>query len=112
MKHIYLIIIGFLLFTSCNYKKVDQTAPFVNPIESTEKFYIPLPENHTTGYMWQLSNQYDNSTIDYLGSVFHGNEKGVYFNFRGLKPGRTTLNFTLIKYQDTSDVKSFVIDVK
>lgn len=91
---------------------MDQPAPFANTVKVGEKFYIPLPENHTTGYMWQLSNAYDTKTLDYLVSVFHGNEKGVYFNFMGIKPGKTTLNFTLIKYQDTSEVRSFVIHVE
>lgn len=101
-----------MFFTSCNYKKIDSPAPAVNTVEAGEKFYIPLPEDHRTGYMWQLSNEYDTKTLDYLSSVFHGNEKGVYFNFAGIKPGKTTLNFTLMKYHDTTEVKSYVIEVK
>ena len=33
-------------------------------------------------------------------------------NFEGLEKGRTRLDFTLIKYRDTSDVKSFIVEVK
>ena len=112
MKSISLILFASLLLISCNYKKIDQPAPNINTVDAGEKFYIPLPEDHRTGYMWQLSKEYNTNMLDYLVSVFHGNEKGVYFNFMGLKPGRTTLNFTLIKYQDTTDTRSFIIDVK
>lgn len=101
-----------LFLNSCNYKKIDTPAPVINTVKAGEKFYIPLPEDHRTGYMWQLSNEYDRQTLDYLASVFHGNEKGVYFNFAGAKPGKTTLNFTLIKYQDTTETRSYVIEVK
>jgi hypothetical protein len=61
--------------------------------------------------MWQLSNTYDTKALDYFGSVFHGNEKGAYFNFLTLKPGKTTLNFSLIKYRDTLESKQFIIKI-
>jgi predicted secreted protein len=112
MKAFVPLLLPILFFISCDYKKIDSSAPAVNTIKNGEKFYIQLPEDHTNGYMWQLSNAYDNTALDYLGSVFHGNEKGVYFNFAGGKPGKTTLNFTLIKYHDTTDVRSYVIEVK
>lgn len=112
MKAIIPFLLAVLFFASCNYKKVDSASPAVNTVKKGEKFYIPLPEDHTTGYMWQLSNEYDTKTLDYLSSVFHGNEKGVYFNFAGGIPGKTTLNFTLVKYHDTTEVRSYIIEVK
>lgn len=104
-------ILSSLLFISC-IDQVNKPSPEVNLVEIGKKFYINLPEDHTTGYMWQLSNSYDDNTLTYLSAVFHGNEKGINFNFEGLEKGKTTLNFTLIKYHDTSDVKSFIIEVK
>ncbi len=112
MKVFIAFLLPALVFASCNYKKIDSPSPVINTVKSGEKFYIPLPENHTTGYMWQLSNEYDSKTLGYLSSVFHGNEKGVYFNFMGENPGKTTLNFTLVKYHDTTEVRSYVIEVK
>jgi len=44
--------------------------------------------------------------------VFRGNEKGVDFNFTALEKGKASVNFALIKYNDTTEVKQFVIDVK
>ena len=104
-------ILSSLLFISC-IDQVNKPSPEVNLVEMGKKFYINLPEDHTTGYVWQLSNSYDDNTLTYLSAVFHGNEKGINFNFEGLEKGKTTLNFTLIKYHDTSDVKSFIIEVK
>lgn len=79
--------------------------------KAKKKFYINLPENHQTGYMWQLSNSYDTKKLNYITSVFHGNDKGVYFYFEGINKGKTTLDFTLIKYRDTSETKSFIIEI-
>ena len=101
-----------LFIISCSYKQIDKVAPAENTIEKDEKFRITLPENHTTGYMWQINNTYNDKVLDYYGSVFRGNEKGVDFNFTALEKGRATLNFALIKYHDTTDVKQFIIDVK
>ena len=112
MKFSILAIIPILFVTSCSYKQADKVAPLENIIVKGEKFRITLPEDHTTGYMWQMNNEYDAKILDYYGSVFRGNEKGVDFNFTALKKGKTTLNFTLIKYRDTSEVKQFIIDVK
>lgn len=112
MKHAILIIICTLFLINCSYHQADKVAPMENKINKGEKFRITLPENHTTGYMWQINNTFNNQILDYYGSVFRGNDKGVDFNFTALKTGKATLNFTLIKYHDTTDVKQFIIDVQ
>ena len=112
MKNLLYLIVTTVLLSSCSYQQVRQETPTENLIGRGEKFRITLPENHTTGYMWQMNNNYNSKVLDYYGSVFHGNEKGVDFNFKTLEKGKTTLNFTLIKYRDTSAVKQFIIDVQ
>lgn len=112
MKTIFLTIFCITLLISCSYQQADKVAPLENTIAVGEKFRITLPENHTTGYMWQINNTFENKILDYYGSVFRGNEKGVDFNFTTLKKGKATLNFALIKYHDTTDIKQFIIDVK
>lgn len=113
MKCLYISLILALVLTSCSdYETISQESPRTNTVKSGQKFRIILPENHTTGYMWQISNSYDEKHIGYINSVWHGNEKGVYFNFVASEKGTATLNFTLIKYRDTSTVKSFIIDIK
>ncbi|MES2513303.1 MAG: protease inhibitor I42 family protein [Bacteroidota bacterium] len=106
--------LGFILFFlySCSYQRADKVAPLINDISKGDKFRITLPENHITGYMWQINNEFDNNVLDYYGSVFRGNEKGVDFNFTALEKGKATVTFALIKYRDTSEVKQFIIDVK
>jgi len=106
------IIVSGLFLASCSYKQLDKEAPLENSISTGEKFRITLPENHTTGYSWQINNAIDNKILDYYGSVFRGNEKGVDFNFTATNKGKATLHFALIKYHDTTEVKQFIIDVK
>jgi predicted secreted protein len=112
MKNNVILIICSFILISCSYQQIVNEAPTENEIKSGEKFRITLQENHTTGYMWQINNSYNNKILDYYGSVFRGNEKGVDFNFTALKKGKTTVNFALIKYHDTTDVKQFIIDVQ
>lgn len=112
MKTYIFTFLIVLVLANCSYQQATKEAPLENLINIGEKFRISLPENHTTGYMWQINSNYDSKVIDYYGSVFRGNEKGVNFNFRTLEKGKVTLNFALIKYRDTSAVKQFIIDVK
>ncbi len=101
-----------LLLISCSYQQADKVAPLENVINKGEKFRITLPENHNTGYMWQINNTFNDKVLDYYGSVFRGNEKGVDFNFTALEKGKASVNFALIKYNDTTEVKQFIIDVR
>ncbi len=112
IKYSAITIICLQLLYSCSYQRADKVAPMENSFNAGEKFCVTLPENHTTGYMWQIHNSFDNKVVDYYGSVFRGNEKGVDFNFIALEKGKTTIQFSLIKYRDTSEVKQFIIDVK
>lgn len=112
MKTIIALGIICILFMSCSNQKADKKAPLINNFNAGEKFSINLPENHITGYMWQLHTTYDNKILDYYGSAFKGNEEGVVFNFRALTIGKDTLNFALIKYRDTLEVKQFIIEIK
>ena len=64
-----------LLLISCSYQQADKVAPLENVINKGEKFRITLPENHNTGYMWQINNTFNDKVLDYYGSVFRGNEK-------------------------------------
>lgn len=112
MKTLSILLLAILTLSGCAYEQARKEAPSENHFSRGEKFRITLPENHTTGYMWQLNNHYDTKVLDYYGSVFHGNEKGVDFNFKTLDKGKVTLNFALIKYHDTTEVKQFIIDVK
>ena len=113
MKGICLSVFTAFLLVSCdNYQQIGQESPDRNKVESGQKFKIVLPENHTTGYMWQLKQDFETKNIDYIKSVFHGNEKGVYYHFIAGDKGTATLKFALIKYHDTTDVKTFIIDIQ
>jgi predicted secreted protein len=112
MKRYFLFSFSALFFLNCSYRQTDKVAPLINDVSQGEKFRITLPENHKTGYTWQINNTFDSNVLDYYGSVFRGNEKGVDFNFVGLEKGTATVNFALIKYHDTTEVKQFIINVK
>jgi hypothetical protein len=99
------------LLISCSYEKIEKEAPFINKISPNKKFRINLPENHSDGYLWHLGGSYDPSVISYNSSVWHGNSKGVDFNFNTLSTGNTTLTFVLKKRADTSMIKHFVVEI-
>ena len=107
------VIMLFLLFVlqACSYQTIDKESPSVNEIKTGEKFTIILPENHSEGYIWKLSEQRNNTTIEYTNAVWHGNDKGIYYNFKALKTGNDTLRFTQLKLKDTTRTTVFIVKV-
>ncbi len=112
MQNYFLILLTALGVSCSRSREVVQVAPAANTLTPHAKFHISLPENHSNGYLWQLRKTFDNHTTEYINSVWHGNEKGVAFNFESGEPGNTRLEFDLIKYKDTLESRVFIIDVK
>jgi len=109
-KILLLNILGCLLF-SCNIEQLKSESPSVNNFPLNKRFRINLPEDHSSGYIWQLSENYDKKILDNYNAVWHGNAKGVDFNFNTLSIGQTTLSFALRKYTDTSEIKHFIVNI-
>lgn len=86
-------------------------APEINEVKKDTKFRINLPEDHTTGYTWILNQNFDTAVLDNISTVWHGNEAGVDFNFKALSAGQTTLTLVNRKFDDTSDVKHFIVKI-
>lgn len=107
-------ITALFLLTSCSTQKVEQEkkSGAVNQVEAGKPFHINLPEDHKTLYLWSINNGFDDQVVHYMGSSFRSNEKGVDFNFEAAKPGKTEISFSLRSYNDTSEVRTFVIEVK
>ncbi len=99
------------ILTSCSLKEIKEESPKINEIYLNQKYKVNLPEEHSSGYIWQLSDTYDRKLIDNINTVWHGNEKGIDFNFNPLSVGQTTLTFLLRKYTDTSALKHFVVKI-
>jgi hypothetical protein len=100
-----------IFISSCSYEKIEKETPAVNDLKPNTKYRINLPEEHNSGYIWQLSDGYDRSVIENTSAVWHGNTKGVDHNFLTKAAGTTTLTFILRKYTDTSDIKQFVVQI-
>jgi predicted secreted protein len=109
--NIFIIGTLSLLSVKCSLPQLKKEAPEINTITPNTKFVIVLPENHTTGYLWQLKQDYDQSLISQINEVWHGNEKGIYFNLKSLAHGQTTLTFVSRKYTDTADIKHFIVKI-
>ena len=104
-------IVG-ILTTRCQHIEIQAEAPVINKLPKNSPFLIILPEDHRTGYNWQLLQDYNTSVIQRINEVWHGNEKGIYFNLRTLAVGQTTLEFVKRKYTDTADYKAFIIKIE
>lgn len=104
-----LLILSVLL--SCSYSTIKNEAPVENKVAVGERFTIKLRENHSLNESWQLKSDYNHLILEDLGAVWHGNEKGIYFNLKTLSSGDCELNFIKRAYQDTVDVKQFLIHV-
>lgn len=98
--------------SACQPDFIKSEAPLVNEIEVGHKFVINLPENHNDGYTWQLSNNFNSKILEVNDAVWHGNDKGIYFNFKALNSGTVQLDFVKRKYTDTSVVKCFIVKIK
>ncbi|MDX2174676.1 MAG: hypothetical protein SFY56_16345 [Bacteroidota bacterium] len=112
LKSLPFILSLYLLLNSCSYKQIKNEAPAINNVKVNEKFRINLPEDHRTGSSWQLNNDYNKSLLKNLNVVWHGNEKGIDFNFQALSVGEVTLSLIKRKYVDTIDYKTFIVSVK
>lgn len=113
--HTFLIITFGLFLFACASPQIqqDKKTGKTNEVKSGKPFHVNLPEDHSTGYMWSLSQNYDKRIIEYINSVYHSTDKGnVDFNFEALLPGKTEVNLILRKHTDTSEIKSFIIEVK
>ncbi|PBQ31585.1 hypothetical protein CNR22_07330 [Sphingobacteriaceae bacterium] len=107
------VVVSVSLFLgSCSLPKIEKEAPEINVIAPNSEFCIILPENHTTGYLWQLSPTFDEGVVTHINDVWHGNEKGIYLNFSSLSAGQTTLSFVSRKYQDTAEIKHFIVKIE
>lgn len=109
-SHLFSVSLAALL-TACSVPEVRQEAPAINKVALGSKFVIILPENHKTGHLWQLEQNYDKKIVKQLNEVWHGNEKGIYFYLLAKDSGATVLSFISRKYQDTVERKQFIISV-
>lgn len=100
------------VFSGCSVSDLKKEVPAVNEVPANTKLRIILPEDHTTGYVWQLQAGYDQSVIQHLNEVWHGNKKGIYFHLKSLAAGQTTLTFVSRKYRDTAEVKEFIVRIR
>ncbi|MFL5753658.1 MAG: protease inhibitor I42 family protein [Bacteroidia bacterium] len=114
MKNLLLNLLLLVACISCSSPRLEheQKSGNSNVVKTGKAFHVNLPEDHTTPYLWSLSNNYNSTLVNYMGSLFHSNEKGVDFNFEALKPGKTDLTFYLRSYNDTSDIKTFTVEIK
>ena len=101
-----------ILFQNCSYQEVKNPSPSINTIKQGEKFMIVLPEDHSQNVIWKIDDKHNKKCIDYINSVFHGNENGVYYNFEALQKGQDTLNFALYKYNDVTKYASYIVKVE
>ncbi len=98
-------------FQFCSLKQIKDESPVVNVIQNDTKFKINLPEDHSSGQLWQLGENYDHTKIKNWGAVWHGVEKGIDFNLEALSTGQTTLSLILWKYNDKVSNKDFIVNI-
>ncbi len=110
-QKLFLNILVLVLLTSCALDEIKSPFPAINKVNANHKYKINLPEDHSSGYMWRLNDDYDHLIIEEMNSVWHGNKNGIDFNFKTLASGQTTLTFVSRKYTDTADIKQFVVQI-
>ncbi len=104
----------FPLLGGCSYKKIefDTKSGKTNTVKAGGKFRISLSENHQQNYYWSLRHNSNKKTVDYLGSVFHGDKSGeVDFNFEALQTGETEISLNYYHYNDSTSYVTYKIKV-
>ena len=100
-----------LILSSCRLPEIKDETPAVNGLKTETKFRVNLPEDHRTGYTWHLNDEYNKNLIERLNEVWHGNEKGLDYNFKTHASGQTTLTFVQRKFKDTLDIKMYIVKI-
>jgi hypothetical protein len=100
------------LSVSCGTKETLKESPHVNVINSGQEMLIILPENHEQGATWNIAEGHNSLVVRVVNSVWHGNEKGIYFHLKALQPGEDSLILVKRFFTDTIDLKRFNIRVK
>lgn len=109
-SYLYIFLAGFVA-VSCSYNTVDGNTAQSIQMAVNQKFRINLPEDHSSGYTWQLNDSYDATIADHTNTVWEGKTKGVFFYFIAKKTGKTVLNFTSRKYDDINAIKEITLNV-
>jgi len=104
-----ILIIG--AFGSCGVKELEKPSPFTNNIKPGESFCVKLPEDHTKAELWGMAQSYNQRVVENVNTVWHGNDKGIYFHFKGKNKGQTQLVFFKRKFADTIEKKAFTVKV-
>jgi len=107
--------IAFLLllaiFNACGYEQLEKQAPAINVVKNNQFFCINLPENHVNSESWRLTDGLDPTSIENLGAVWHGNEKGVDFNLKALSSGQYTLCFVKRVFEDSTEARLYIVKI-
>lgn len=74
----------FLCLQFCSLTAIKEESPKINTIRKGIKFKINLPEDHSSGYLWQLGENYNKTLIKDLGAVWPGLQKGINFSLEAL----------------------------
>jgi hypothetical protein len=106
-----LLALCVALLTSCRYEEVAGQCPFENTIGKGAKFRITLPESHAGSEMWQLSSNDNPAAVSQLNSAWHGEEKGIDFNFVANAPGKANLQFFKRKFTDTVETRCYRVTI-
>lgn len=106
------VIILFLLFVlqACSPNALEKQAPAVNEVKTKEIFTIILPEDHREQAYWR-TKETSQKCVEQLNAVWHGNDKGVYFNYIANKTGMDTIQFAKLKQSDTLEKRTYIIQV-
>lgn len=104
--------VACMLLISCRYSEVKGEFPEINRFKIGEKFRITLPEDHLKGETWQIKKDENYRAFEDLGSVWHGQAKGVDFNLKALSSGQYTLEFSKTVYQERQEMKQYIVNIK
>ena len=110
MRNGICILFGLFL-VACSRPKVLKEGE-ITPVEPNSAFTVILPEDHSKGATWVLDQNFDENVCSHQNTVWHGKDKGGFFEFKALKPGEIKLRFLLRMYRDTLDNKTFSVKIQ
>ena len=115
-REIFFVLFFLLTIFGCdNRVRIESNSSEEQTIEvkKGDRFYINLPEDHSTGYLWFLNQDFNKfGRIEYVAAVFHSTGTGnIDYSFETKNDAYAEMHFYLIKYTDTLQHKKFKIRV-